>query len=115
MTYMRFPFFCGGAFLDNYEIGLSIIRMEVNDAEENIFLLNYFLCDALLRGLKEYFPMSKTVFVVHDQIWTERLLGDIEKFKTIMNEKIVINIVMTFFVSCYNEKPEIRLVSCKIS
>ena len=36
VTYMRFPFFCGGAFLDNYEIGLSIIRMEVNDAEENI-------------------------------------------------------------------------------
>ena len=86
VTYMRFPFFCGGAFLDNYEIGLSIIRMEVNDAEENIFLLNYFFCDALLRGLKEYFPLSKTVFVIHDQIWTERLLGDIEKFKTIMNE-----------------------------
>ena len=38
-----------------------------------------------------------------------------KKFSTIKKENIVINIVMTFFVSCYNEKPEIRLVSCNIS
>lgn len=38
-----------------------------------------------------------------------------KRFSTIKKENIVINIVMTFFVSCYNEKPEIRLVSCNIS
>lgn len=34
---------------------------------------------------------------------------------TIMEEKVAINIQMTFFVNCYNEKPEIRLVSCDLS
>lgn len=86
VSYMRFPAFCGGAFLYNYEVGLSLVRMEVNDSAENVFLLNYFVCDGLLRGLKEYFPLSRTIFVVHDQTWTERLLGDAEKFRAIMLE-----------------------------
>ena len=34
---------------------------------------------------------------------------------SIMEEKVAINIQMTFFVNCYNEKPEIRLVSCDLS
>lgn len=88
VEYMRFPVFCGGSFLANHEVGLSIIRMEVADCPDNIFVLNYFLCNELLVGLKACYPLSKTVFVVHDQIWTERLLGDMDKFKAIADNII---------------------------
>lgn len=84
VTYYRFPVFCGGAVLNNVDTAMAIMRMEIPDAEGNVFLLNYFLCNGLLKALKEFFPLSKTVFVVHDQTWTERLLGDVRKFRTIV-------------------------------
>ena len=85
VTYYRFPAFCSGSFLGNYEVGLAVMRLEIADAPCNVFLLNYFLCNDLLRALKEYYPLSKTVFVIHDQIWTEKLLGDRRKLKQIIN------------------------------
>lgn len=85
VTYYRFPAFCSGSFLGNCEVGLAVLRLEIADAPCNVFLLNYFLCNDLLRALKEYYPLSKTVFVIHDQIWTEKLLGDRRKLKRIIN------------------------------
>lgn len=85
VTYYRFPAFCSGSFLGNCEVGLTVMRLEIADASCNIFLLNYFLCNDLLRAMKEYYPLSKTVFVIHDQIWTEKLLGDRRKLKRIIN------------------------------
>lgn len=86
VTYYRFPVFCGGSFLGNYEIGLAVLRLEIADAPDNVFLFNYFLCNDLLRAMKVCYPLSKTIFVIHDQIWTERLLGDSRKLKQIMKK-----------------------------
>lgn len=84
VTCYRFPVFCGGAVLNNPETAIAVIRLEIPDAPGNVFLLNYFLCNGLLKALKEYYPLSKTVFVIHDQTWTERLLGDVRKFRAIV-------------------------------
>ncbi len=84
VTLYRFPAFCGGAVLNNVDTAMAIVRMQIPDSAGNVFLLNYFLCNELLKVLKKYFPLSKTVFVVHDQTWTERLLGDVRKFRTIV-------------------------------
>lgn len=88
VTYYRFPVFCGGSFLDNCEIGLTVLRLEIADAPDNVFLFNYFLCNDLLRAVKKYFPLSKTVFVIHDQIWTTKLLGDSRKLRNIMRDSV---------------------------
>ena len=75
----RFPRYCNGSFLLNSEPGLAILRQEIKDSTDNIFFINHFDCTRLLTILREYYPMSKLVFVIHDQLWTETLNGDNER------------------------------------
>ena len=84
VRYYRFPPFCSGHMLANSEVGMAVLRMEISDSEDNVFILNYFLCNELLKSLKESYPLSQTVFVVHDQTWTETLLGDENKLRKIV-------------------------------
>lgn len=74
--YYRFPSYCNGAFLYNSEIGVSILRTLIKDSPKNVFILNYFPCNALLKELRRRYPLSKIVFVIHDHLWTESLKGD---------------------------------------
>lgn len=76
VQYYRFPHYCNGAFLYNAEIGLTILRTLIRDSPENVFLLNYFPCNILLKELRRHYPLSKTVFVIHDHLWTDSLKGD---------------------------------------
>lgn len=81
--YIRFPQFCGGAFLQNAEIGVALIRTMIGDKAENFFVVNHFPCNDLLRLLKKHYPLSKRVFVIHDQRWNEALMGDESRLRKI--------------------------------
>lgn len=79
IRFFRFPRYCNGSFLMSSELGLAILRQEIIDSTDNIFIINHFDCTRLLTNLREYFPLSKLVFVIHDQSWTEMLNGDNER------------------------------------
>lgn len=76
ITRYRFPVYCNGSFLGNNEAGLAVIRTEITDSCKNVFIVNHFICTSLLKNLRTFFPLSKQIFVIHDQLWTETLYGD---------------------------------------
>lgn len=79
---------CGiGGFLDKGELMLPILRLYINDSEENVFFINHFPCDRFLSAIKRLFPLSITIFVIHDQGWCAPLLGDVKKFRKILTSK----------------------------
>lgn len=101
--YIRFPKFCGGAFLQNAEIGVALIRTMIDDKADNVFVVNHFPCNNLLRLLKKHYPQSKLVFVIHDQRWNELLMGDEERLRKIVgfpcngnNADPLSNVINTF-------------------
>ncbi len=52
------------------------LKSKVQDRCDNIFLLNYSPCAEFVSELKKVFPLSKCVFVIHDQGWCTPLLGN---------------------------------------
>lgn len=84
--FLRFPIYCNGAFLYNTKPAVTILRTEIEDTPENVFIINHFPCNTLLQELKMYFPLSKRVFVLHDHQWTEELKGSIEKVQALTGQ-----------------------------
>jgi len=93
VVFMRFPIYNNGAFLANHEPGMAIVRMEIEDHPDNVFVINHFLCNSLLQYLHKHYPMSKIVFVIHDQTWANALMGDFKKLQMIVNGTITDNAV----------------------
>ncbi len=52
------------------------LRLKINDEFDNIFILNYSPCGEFITQLKKIYPLSKWIFIVHDQGWCSPLLGD---------------------------------------
>ncbi len=79
---------CGmNGFLDNGKLFLSLLRLYIEDSKDNVFFINHFPCDKFLVDLKHHFPLSRTIFVIHDQGWCAPLLGDIEMFQKVLASK----------------------------
>lgn len=81
IRFCRFPLYSRGAFLDNTEPGLAVLRTMIVDSPANVFIVNHFICTRLLSNLQRDFPLSKRVFVIHDQLWTEMLNGEEKKLE----------------------------------
>lgn len=64
-----------------------LIKPYIKDSEENIFLVNHSPCKTLITSIREYFPLSKIMFVIHDLSWTSPLLGNKELFEVIMRNR----------------------------
>lgn len=73
-----------GYYFNNYKIINVFLRLYINDSSDNLFLINHSPCELFLKSLKESFPKSKTVFVIHDMGWTFKLLGDTKKLKKVI-------------------------------
>lgn len=81
---LLFPQFNSGFFTEN---GKSITRLMckyIKDSENNIFIVNHSPCHKLLSSIKEVYPQSKIIFIIHDLSWTSYCLGDLN----ILNNKI---------------------------
>jgi glycosyltransferase len=76
-----------GYVMENYKAILPLLRLYINDSEDNLFIVNHSPCEAFLKALKKLFPASKLVFVIHDMGWTFQLLGDTTQFKDIIRTK----------------------------
>lgn len=86
VEYMHIPHFANGRFLVNSEISVTLLRLHIADSKDNVFIANYFPCNKLLNGIRKFFPRSKIVFVVHDQSWTARLMGNVRLFREIVSD-----------------------------
>lgn len=79
---------CGmNGFLNNGKLVLSLLRLYIEDSKDNIFFVNHFPCDLFHSDIKHHFPLSRTIFVIHDQGWCAPLLGDVEMFKKVLKTR----------------------------
>jgi glycosyltransferase involved in cell wall biosynthesis len=81
--YLRIPPFGNCSFLTHSETSIAILRLHITDDKENVFMVNHFPCVGLMKAIRRYFPLSKIVFVVHDQSWTAPLMGNFKLFREI--------------------------------
>lgn len=58
-----------------------ILRLNFEDSINNIFIINHSPCSDLLIKIKQWFPLSKLVFIVHDLYWINALKGNSEILK----------------------------------
>ncbi|WP_352422606.1 glycosyltransferase [Proteiniphilum sp.] len=75
-----------GHFLRQVHVMDKFLRLHIKDDPDNVFLVNHSPCEELLQSLKVYFPLSKTIFTIHDFGWTSRFMGDLEEFKVLLGE-----------------------------
>ena len=76
---------CGiNGFLNNGKLVLSLLRLYIDDSKDNIFFVNHFPCDKFLADIKLIFPLSRIIFVIHDQGWCAPLLGNVEMFRKVL-------------------------------
>lgn len=82
-----FPPFITSNFMEYYSIFVKVLRLHIKDCVDNVFLINYTPCKALVQDLKKVYPRSKIVLLIHDLSWTSKLLGDVDAFKLIVKNK----------------------------
>lgn len=99
----RIPVYCNGAFLNNAAIGVALLKNEIADNENNIFIVNHFPCIELLENLRQFFPLSKIVFVIHNQQWVSILQGDDDLFR---------KLVMSHHLTGEEEMLRNQLIAC---
>lgn len=87
LTEYHIPPFGLGGFLNNGKLALSLLRLYIEDSNDNVFFVNHFPCDKFLADIKHIFPLSRIIFVIHDQGWCAPLFGDVEMFKKVISKK----------------------------
>lgn len=87
MQEILFPPFITSDFMEYYSIFVKVLRLHIKDCSDNVFLINYTPCKALVQELKKVYPQSKIVLLIHDLSWTSKLLGDVDAFKLIVKNK----------------------------
>lgn len=85
IEYIYFPKFPRRAYPQYYKIISYFFRKYIKDSEGNIFIMNHGPCKDLMLSLKQYFPLSKILFICHDMEWTSKMQGYAIKFKSIIN------------------------------
>lgn len=86
-TEMNFPCFPNGGFWEHPAVVNRFLQLHITDSEDNVFFFNYSLLDKLMLALRQTFPLSKQIYVIHDFSWTGVLLGNIRKLKQIMADR----------------------------
>lgn len=86
MKRILFPSLQVGEFTHNAEIIIKLLRLYIHDSFDNIFFVNHSPCEKLVEILKRDYPLSKVVFTIHDLGWTSRCMGDVDKFKEMIEE-----------------------------
>lgn len=64
-----------GNWRANGNVLWPLLSLYLNDSEHNIFIFNHSPSAEFIRVMKEQFPKSKSIFVIHDQGWCAPLLG----------------------------------------
>lgn len=82
---MHFPIFPSGNFMSHPEIAMRFFRLYIEDSPNNIFFINYSPCVDFMQLIRDYMPLSKIIFIIHDLSWTSVCLGDSKKWLNSIN------------------------------
>lgn len=93
VKYISFPRFPWGNFTNHSDIVNKFFRLYIEDSLDNVFCFNHSPCDELLLKVHQSHPLSKLIFIIHNQFWTGVFKGDEAMFRKVVLEK---------------ERPEIR-------
>lgn len=63
-----------------------LLKLVIEDKRTNVFMQNFSTSYPTLNMLKQNFPQSKLVYVIHDFIWATYVMGNFKLFKQIVNE-----------------------------
>lgn len=87
VNYILYPKnLCHNPFNEKTIVAQSLTKF-INDSKENYFLFNYAPSEDLVKGIKNFFPQSTCISVVHDLHWTAPLLGNVHLFKSLIKGK----------------------------
>lgn len=64
-----------------------LLQLYIEDSPDSVFIQNFSPTYPLVRILRESFPKSKIIIVIHDFMWATYLMGDINRFKRIIRGK----------------------------
>ncbi|GEM66215.1 glycosyl transferase [Sphingobacterium faecium NBRC 15299] len=95
---MRFPSTIQGWSANNFKNICTLINLYVLDSTNNVFIFNYNYFDRILLEIRELYPMSKILKIVHDLNWTTSLLGDESTFRNIINNHDVVSNINHQFI-----------------
>lgn len=84
---IRIPHFHDFSLFKHHSIVITLLRLEIKDSLDNIFMINHSPCSGMVRQLRRFFPLSEIVFVIHDQGWTSYLHGNVNEFERIILNK----------------------------
>lgn len=81
ITYMNFPEFRVKDYLDYPEVISKFLRLYIQDSPNTLFCINHFPSNNLIKSIHKSHPLSKIMFIIHNQIWTSAFWGDDNKFR----------------------------------
>lgn len=84
VKYMMFPKFPIGEFIHYPMIVVKFLRLYIKDSLDNVFCFNHAPCDKLLQTVRRMYPLSKLIFIIHDQLWTAILRGNENEYRKII-------------------------------
>ncbi|WP_165026672.1 glycosyltransferase [Dysgonomonas sp. ZJ279] len=87
VDYILFPQFNINYLNERSSVACQLLRLYIRDSADNIFFINHSPCENLVESLKNLFPLSKVVFIIHDLSWTAPLLGDVPQLMKILREQ----------------------------
>lgn len=91
IEYFFFPSIAGESNpFAHHKVISKFLRLYLSDSSQNIFLFNYTPCNLLMKSIKEFFPLSKQLFIIHDLSWTADLKGDSNRLEYILTQRIIL-------------------------
>lgn len=81
IKFISFPRFPWGNFTNHPGIVNKFFRLYIEDSPDNVFCFNHSPCDELLLKVHQSHPLSKLIFIIHNQLWTGVFKGDEAMFR----------------------------------
>ncbi|UPS43904.1 glycosyltransferase [Prevotella sp. E15-22] len=66
----------------------TLLKLYIEDCKTNVFMQHFSTSYPTLSMLKQNFPKSKLVYVIHDFIWATYVMGNVELFKKIVRDNV---------------------------
>lgn len=86
IRHFKFPICHGGAFLEIGGLCWPLFKMYIPDNIDNAFIISHSPCVDFLRQLRRQYKKSQLIFVIHDQGWTDSLLGNRIRLQEILSK-----------------------------
>lgn len=87
--YLYFPKFPNEPSLipEKNKIMSRFLRLYIEDSSDSVFFFNHSPAYTLMKIIKQFYPSSKMMYIIHDLAWSSSLLGNVCQMKQIIGQK----------------------------